>query len=416
MKVSRRKFLKGTAVSAAGLALVGCRYDADLMEILRKFTKHDTSASTGSSESTPEPSSTPTEGTAPESTPAPTSTPSLPTYYANVLTGEKRNAAAGDHRIVGIMVNNISNSARQNSRPQRGLSDAKILIESKVEGNITRFCALYDVASDIPEVGPIRSGRDQFLQLIMPWKALYYHDGESIFCTQFIKNWEYWDLNLGGKSYFDTPTHAIVSHRDSRGGVVAYEHTEFTSGTEICKAANAAGISLEQSYTDTFFPFADYRTNAYNNLSGCSTARGIKVRHSANYRTSFVYDAWKKTYKMRQYSAATKTVTDTVDENNDKTLTFTNVLICFADIAAYAGDSADVQSVDYASGGEAYLFTNGRVKVCRWSKDAPNTKLRIYDPNKPNETIYFNVGKTYIGIVDTDERDSFAYGSTAEAE
>jgi hypothetical protein len=140
------------------------------------------------------------------------------------------------------------------------------------------------------------------------------------------------------------------------------------------------------------------------------------VRHSANYRTSFVYDAWKKTYKMRQYSAATKTVTDTVDENNDKTLTFTNVLICFADIAAYAGDSADVQSVDYASGGEAYLFTNGRVKVCRWSKDAPNTKLRIYDPNKPNETIYFNVGKTYIGIVDTDERDSFAYGSTAEAE
>jgi hypothetical protein len=145
-------------------------------------------------------------------------------YRANVLTGESKGLFASGDRIVGVMINNISNSARQNARPQRGLSAAKILIESKVEGGITRFCALYDTASAIPEVGPIRSGRDQFLQLIMPWKALYYHDGESIFCTQFVNVYDYSDYNLGGKSYFDTPTHPIVSHRDSRGGVVAYEH------------------------------------------------------------------------------------------------------------------------------------------------------------------------------------------------
>ena len=107
----------------------------------------------------------------------------LPVYDADVLTGQ---AHRTNGRIVGVMVNNISNSERQNARPQRGIGSADILIESKVEGGITRLCALFHDANDIPEVGPLRSGRDQFLQLLMPWQALYYHDGESIFCTQFV--------------------------------------------------------------------------------------------------------------------------------------------------------------------------------------------------------------------------------------
>ena len=41
------------------------------------------------------------------------------------------------------MVNNIANSERQNARPQRGLSSADLLIESKVEGGITRFLLLF---------------------------------------------------------------------------------------------------------------------------------------------------------------------------------------------------------------------------------------------------------------------------------
>ena len=49
------------------------------------------------------------------------------------------------------MVNNISYSERQNARPQRGLSSADLLIESKVEGGITRFCAVYRNA-DIHQV------------------------------------------------------------------------------------------------------------------------------------------------------------------------------------------------------------------------------------------------------------------------
>ena len=75
--------------------------------------------------------------------------------------------------------------------PQRGIGSADLLIEAKVEGGITRLCAVFSDADSIPEVGPIRSGRDQFLQLLMPWNILYYHDGESIFCTQFVNVYGY---------------------------------------------------------------------------------------------------------------------------------------------------------------------------------------------------------------------------------
>jgi hypothetical protein len=114
---------------------------------------------------------------------------------------------------------------------------------------------------------------------------------------------------------------------------------------------------------------------------------------------------------MRQYSAATKTVTDTVDELNGQQLEFANVLVCFAGIAAYPGDSADVQSVEYAAGGDAYLFTGGKVKPCRWQKEHPTAKLRVFETGSTSERVCFNMGKTYIGIVDDDEREQFLYSA-----
>ena len=179
-------------------------------------------------------------------------------------------------------------------------------------------------------------------------------------CTQYVNQWDYSGLNIGGKSYFNTPTHPHVAHRDSRDGVVAYEHTEFTSGPEIRQAAGNAGISLDYHYDTTFFPFADYRTGAVEELAGCQDASHVTVRHSANYQSSFDYSPADKVYRMLMYSARTGRFEAAVDELNGQQLAFENLLICFAPIAAYPGDSGDVQQVQYIAGGEAYLFTQGR--------------------------------------------------------
>lgn len=397
MKITRRLMLRCSGAAAAALALMGASAQGSLLDWLQKLFGEESASSSSAASSAPAASS--------QAPAASSSAPALPPYDADPLTGE---AKRGRGRIVGVMVNNICNSARQNARPQRGLSAAPVLIESKVEGNISRLCALYSGAEGIPEVGPLRSGRDQFLQLIMPWQALYYHDGESVFCTQYVSQWDYAGLNIGGKGYFNTPTHPQVAHRDPRGGVVAYEHTEFTSGSEIRQAAQNAGIDLTYDYDATFFPFADYRTGETVLLDGCPGGRDVTVRHSANYQSAFHYSDPDQVYRMEMYSARTGRFEAAVDELNSQQLAFENLLVCFAPIAAYPGDSGDVQQVQYIAGGEAFYFTRGRVRPCQWSKLAPNLPLEVTDNGQP---VTFNRGRTYLAIVDEDERDAFAFNA-----
>ena len=398
MKITRRLVLRCSGAAAAALALMGASAQGSLLDWLQKLFGQDEAASSSSAASSAPAASS-------QAPAASSSAPALPPYDADPLTGE---AKRGRGRIVAVMVNNICNSARQNARPQRGLSAAPILIESKVEGNISRLCALYSGAEGIPEVGPLRSGRDQFLQLIMPWQALYYHDGESVFCTQYVSQWDYAGLNIGGKGYFNTPTHPQVAHRDPRGGVVAYEHTEFTSGSEIRQAAQNAGIDLTYDYDATFFPFADYRTGETVLLDGCPGGRDVTVRHSANYQSAFHYSDPDQVYRMEMYSARTGRFEAAVDELNSQQLAFENLLVCFAPIAAYPGDSGDVQQVQYIAGGEAFYFTRGRVRPCQWSKLAPDLPLEVTDNGQP---VTFNRGRTYLAIVDEDERDAFAFNA-----
>ena len=404
MKISRRSVLHISGLAAAALALTGCSaagsaaLGGKLPGLLKGLTKKGETAA--SSEAASDMAVTPP----PESEQLDPAFGIMPEYDADILTGAERST---NSRPVAVMVNNIANSQRQNARPQRGIGSADLLIEAKVEGGITRLCAVFSDADSIPEVGPIRSGRDQFLQLLMPWNILYYHDGESIFCTQFIHVYNYSGLNIGGKNYFNTPVHPHVAHRIKRNKNVAYEHTEFTSAKEIRQAAADAGIGLTYPYEGTFFRFADYRTDAVNDLADAPSARSILITHSASYKTSFAYNSWNRNYKMSMYSSRTKKFESAVDELTGKQLTFANVVVCFANIAAYAGDSHDVQEVQYVEGGQAYLFTSGGVQTGRWEKGHPTHPIRLY--TDAGEEMTLNRGKTYFALVDNDEWSNFSY-------
>ena len=404
MKISRRSVLHISGLAAAALALTGCSaagsaaLGGTLPGLLKGLAKKGETAA--SSEAASDMAVTPP----PEGEQLDPAFGVMPEYDADILTGAARST---NSRPVAVMVNNIANSQRQNARPQRGIGSADLLIEAKVEGGITRLCAVFSDADSIPEVGPIRSGRDQFLQLLMPHQALYYHDGESIFCTQFINVYDYSGLNIGGKSYFNTPVHPHVAHRDSRGRNVAYEHTEFTSGKEIKQAAGNAGIGLTYANETPFFHFADYRTAASNDLPGAPAAKTISITHSESYRTRLTYNSWGRSYKLEMYNRSKKAYENTVDELTGKQLAFDNVVVCFADIAAYAGDSHDVQSVNYVAGGQAYLFTRGGVQVGRWEKPHPTHPLKLY--TETGEEMTLNRGKTYLALVDNDEWSNFSY-------
>lgn len=153
--------------------------------------------------------------------------------------------------------------------------------------------------------------------------------------------------------------------------------------------------------------FADYRTDEVNKLSGTPSAKKIHITHSDSYRSELAYGSRSKTYSLSMYDPSKKAYGDTIDELTGKQLTFDNVVVCFANIAAYAGDSHDVQEVQYVQGGQAYLFTRGGVQTGRWEKPHPTHPLKLYTDS--GEEMTLNRGKTYLALVDDDEWSSFNY-------
>lgn len=358
-----------------------------------------------------------------EATPEPT----LPPYEPNVLTGEAQDADYPDgQRITGVMVNNITVA-----RPQRGLSRAQMLFEIKVEGGITRFMALFNDYNDIEEIGPVRSGRDQFFQLILPWQALYVHEGESVFMRQYATEYEYGDLNNndGANGYRDY--NRVNWQGLSYGNGLAKEHTMYTSGENIKEYIENNDVDMNRDYNSTFFNFVDYRTNEVRDLSASvdsaysdkygpvvNPGEYVAVTHSASYKTRFLYDAATTTYKMQQYYSTDGSWRDTIDEEYDEQLAFTNVVILYTDMAAYPGDSHDIQDVDYGNGGIGYYCYGGKIEKIYWQKGTPLEALRLYyltaDGQCSDQLLDVNIGKSYVTIVDVDEAVNLETGTLAD--
>ena len=130
MKISRRSVLRFSGMAAALLALTGCSgagsaaLGGGVSGWIKKLVDGNAPAASeaGSAAASSEAAaSSVAEAASSEAAAA------LPVYDADVLTGQ---AHRTNGRIVGVMVNNISNSERQNARPQRGIGSADILIES----------------------------------------------------------------------------------------------------------------------------------------------------------------------------------------------------------------------------------------------------------------------------------------------
>ena len=345
----------------------------------------------------------------PSATAAPTPTPEPP-YEANVLTGEPRSDSYIPERITGVMVNNITAA-----RPQRGLSQADILMEIKVEGGITRFMAMYSNYQDIPEIGPIRSGRDQFFRLLLPFEGLYVHEGESVVMKQYAIDYNYgdWNINNGAYGYRDYSRVNWQGKTHSTG--LRIEHTMYTTGENIGKYISSNDVDMSRDYKSTFFKFRDYRFNSEPRVIENGEEAGlVTITHSASYKTRFIYDESTGLYKMQQYYGTDGQWRDSVDENNNENLKFTNLMVLYTDIHTYPGH--ETKDVDYDFGGVGFYFTGGKCEKIYWQKGTPLEALRLYylDENGQcsDEMVEVNMGKSYLSVVDLDEYEKgFSYSS-----
>lgn len=323
------------------------------------------------------------------------SRPPIPLRPAYLTGLQKGDDYPEGQRICAVMVNNITKA-----RPTRGLSEAKIVFEIKVEGGITRFMAMYEDYKTIPEVGSVRSARDQFLQLLIPTWGFYVHEGphQNQPTNWMLRDYEYGELdlqpNLGGLAWRD---------QDRLNQGYATEYTMYTDGEHITNVIEKNNLDTQRTYISPIFSFVPYNEPA-RELEGGNLDE-IGIIHSASYRTIFHYNNGNNYYDMSQYNASAHAVQKSVDENTGEQLHFDNVIVLFAPMTLYS--NSPLVKVDYGNIGIGFYFSGGQYEIIRWAKGAPDQPLRLLVNDDTETGLLINPGTSYVAVVDDAEQENF---------
>ena len=321
------------------------------------------------------------------SKPVPTLTGAQVLDY-NPLTGQPlAEGVQKGQRPIGVMVNNA-----HIAMPQRGIAAADAVFEMLTEGGITRLLALYSDYKTMPQVGPVRSARDQHLQFAIPLNAIMVHIGSSVYAENLFNEYQYQDIDgryLGTTSFdFDA----------ERAKTRASEHCWYTSGALV-----AAGIENKQIATTgeshPLFRFSP--ANQPTSLSG-GDAPDVVFNFSPENTVQLTYNAETKLYAKKAYGEPH------VDELDGAQLAFSNVVI----LTAQVGLKPDEYCTDFVlTKGTGWYIYGGKYKQIQWEKGKPEDPIKLTD--EKGAEILVNPGKSYIAVLGTDMADTVRMDANA---
>ncbi len=296
----------------------------------------------------------------------------VPEGPLNPLTGESGySESAVGKRPVAVMINNINAAL-----PHRGLSDADILYEVEVEGGITRMLAVFADIDSIPEVGPVRSARHYYTDLVVPYDAIYVHFGGSDPGKAAIKSRGI--DNVDGLIYGTTAFSKDTWRAQNRG----VEHSYFINGESIRNVSEQRGYTLEGETVGAL-------AISYEKVEPEQKSSGVYVKFTGYTNSEFLYDPETNLYsKMRNGEPH-------IDENNGETLSFANVLVLSTSITSY--DGGILREVALGSG-DGWLFTGGGYEEIQWKKGNYDNQFSF--TGKDGQPVSGNVGPTFIAIID----------------
>ncbi len=291
------------------------------------------------------------------------------------LTGQWVDKDIGERRPIAVMLSNI-----KKANPMSGVSKADVLYEAPVEGEITRMMGIFEDYDGLDKIGSVRSCREYFLFWALEFDAVYCHYGQSSYAVEYLER-DYAD-NLSGLA-------AI-------GGTVFYRtddrpapHNAYASAKGIAEGIKK--LKYRKNYNKDYngkFKFA--KDQSLVSLEPKKITY-IKPGYNTN-KPWFEYNENDKKYYRFQFNAPH------IDDMNDEQLSFTNVIIQYADWEN-RGDT-EYLAFDCHSEGYALIFTNGTVCESHWIRegDQDNGEIHYYDLGLENE-IVLNQGKTMVCVV-----------------
>ena len=298
----------------------------------------------------------------------------------NPLTGEANyDEALVKNRPVFISVEN-----HPDARPQWGLTSSDIVWEMVTEGGITRMLLMYADYSRIPEkVGPTRSARHYFIDLVDGFDGIFVHFGGSEFAYDALDN--------TGLDHIDGMTDSSYFFRDSSRGVSS-EHTAYTTDEAIAKAIENKEIrtTLEEGYESPF----KFKAKA-RKLSG-GDCNSVVVSFSSGYTYTYTYDEQKKVY-LSSLNGNNFVDSEGTQQN------FENIIICYTNVSPIPGDYKNRVNIALSEGEGVYV-SNGTYMDIKWEKGDSSDMMKFF--NAEGKELALNPGRTYIAIVD-DGRASY---------
>jgi len=314
------------------------------------------------------------EAEPPLAPPEPSETrPVIPAERRNPFTGiPYADSAAIGKRPYGVVVENISAA-----RPHWGLCSADLVVEGLVEGGITRMLWLYGDLGEMPKVGPVRSAREDFVEIAEGLDAIFVHWGSSPSAKEA--------MSARAVSHIDGIRYTGEYFFRDGSRNTALEHRGYTSGTRIQEAA--AKLSLRTDLDKTYavpFQFVEEETPRLPSGGAC---RALSYRFSGNFEYDFEYHEDDGLYYQHLNGKAF------VDDDG-KQRTVTNIILLYLDVKTV--DSKGRVDMDL-SGGEGLYLSGGAYEHIRWEKGRPASRLKLYGAD--GRELRLNLGKGYLGLV-----------------
>lgn len=303
-------------------------------------------------------------------------------------------------RPLGVMIENHTDA-----RPQSGLSQADVIYEAVAEGGITRFLAMF-YCKDAPLVGPVRSARIYFMQMLGEYgdHPLYAHVGGAntpgpADALGTIRKLE-WD------SYNDMNQFAIpfpYYYRDyERNPGVATEHTMYSSTEKLFGYARdkrkLTNVDADGKLWDANFVKWQFKGDAAR--AETTTISFDFWPGKTDYSVRWVYDTTNNSYKRFHGQSPH------IDKNNDQQIVAKNIVVLMMkESPANDGYPGGHRLYKTSGSGAAILFQDGTAVKGTWAKKDMFSRLKIYDG--AGHEVKFNRGLIWMEIVPEGNKISY---------
>lgn len=274
-------------------------------------------------------------------------------------------------RPLGVMIDN-----QIDALPWSGVDKASLVIESPVEGGITRLFALFDPATaSSTEIGPVRSARPYFLDWAAAWNASYAHVGGS---PEALDR-----LRVLGNAFpnIDEMANAKAFRRDKNR---AAPHNVYTS-------IGALQTIVETRYGTSTSQFAAWRFEPLTtSTSAVISAPSVRIPYGGSYSITWKYDAALGQYHRLRGATVQKT-------RSGSDIYASNVIVIKTDSQVL--DAQGRLQIRTTGGGDALLYHSGKKYVARWSR-SPGEAMRFEGADGSEYSL--TAGTTWIQVTTDD--------------